>query len=277
MITKDLKPIPNYIIDKIKKLDIKNRLEGNNGTTYYSYFTKFKGDLTQITVACKTKDKQWFCKQVVVRPLHSDTCYVRDVEYSLYGFTTGWYYQGISKDKKRYDDNKWYDANEKYYNLYAKAVNKSYILNQSKYKYSAIDKYPYLDYIKYLRIYEQYPQVEYLVKLGLSQFATSKTIINKLGKDKTFKKWIISNKEILQNNYGNYGYFSARIILNAYKNNNSLIKEQYLDRRIKELNEEYTYQYSLYQIISKDEIRDFIDYLDKNNIDFHTYWDYISA
>ena len=42
MITKDLKPIPNYIVNKIRKLDDENRLLGNNGTTYYSYFTKFK-------------------------------------------------------------------------------------------------------------------------------------------------------------------------------------------------------------------------------------------
>ena len=42
MITKDLKPIPKYIVEKIKKLDSKNRLQGHNGTTYYSYFLLFK-------------------------------------------------------------------------------------------------------------------------------------------------------------------------------------------------------------------------------------------
>ena len=188
MITKDLKPIPNYIVDKIRKLDNENRLLGNNNTTYYSYITKFKGDLTQVVVACKTKDKQWLCKQIVVRSVHSDICYVRDIEYSLFGYTTGWYYQGITNNKRRYDDKQWYDAQDKYYNVYSPIINKRYILKQSQYKYSAVDKYPYLDIIKYLRIYEQYPQAEYLMKIGLSYYATSKMILKKIAKDKKFRK-----------------------------------------------------------------------------------------
>ena len=277
MITKDLKPIPNYIVDKIRKLDIENRLLGNNNTTYYSYMTKFKGDLTQVVVACKTKDKQWLCKQIVVRSVHSDICYVRDIEYSLFGYTTGWYYQGITNNKRRYDDKQWYDAQDKYYNVYSPIINKRYILKQPQYKYSAVDKYPYLDIIKYLRIYEQYPQAEYLLKMDLPQFATNKTILKQISKDRNFRKWIIKNKEVLQNKYGNYPFFTARVILNAYKKNIPLCKEQYLDRRIRELNEDYTFKYRLQEIINNNEIITLIDYLDQNQIDLNTYWDYISA
>lgn len=277
MITKDLKPIPNYIVNKIRKLDDENRLLGNNGTTYYSYFTKFKGDLTQITVACKTKDKQWFCKQVVVRPLHSEVCYVKDIEYSLFGYTTGWYNQAIGCYNPRTTDTRWCDAPTKYYNLYVKIINKSYIQKQSKYKYSAINQYPYLDLFKYLRIYEEYPQTEYLVKMKLSQFATNKTILKQIGKDKNFRKWIVANKEILQNKYGRYSYISAQDIQYAYKNKISILEAQQINKAIKELNEEYIFKAHLKNIIKRNEVVKFYKYLNKNHTDCNSYWDYLKA
>ena len=277
MIAKDLKPIPKYIIDKIRKIDEPKRLYGHIETTYYSYLTKFKKDLAQVTVACKMKDKQWFCKQVVVRPIHSDVCYVKDIEYSLFGYVTGWYKQGVSHTKARYDDDRWYDAQDKYYNVYSQVVNKSYALKVPKYKYCALNKYPYLDIVKYLRIYEEYPQAEYLVKMDLSQFATNKAILKQIGKDKNFRKWIVKNKKILQNKYGEYGFISSRIMLNAYKQDISILNAQKIDRQIKELNEDYVFRNSLKDIFSKDELVKFINYLKKQEINTSTYWDYVNA
>ena len=277
MITKELKPIPKHIIEKIKKLDSKCRLMGHNGTTYYSYFTKFKGDLTQITVACKTKNKQWLCKQIVVRPLHSKDCYVKDIEYSLFGYSTGWYYRGIGCYNQTTNYDKWCKAETKYYNVVNEVVNKSYILKQSQYKYSAINKYPYWDLIKYLRIYEEYPQAEYLVKMELSHFATNKSILKIIGKDKKFRKWIMTNKEVLQNKYGNYDYISSSEIIYAYKHNINITESQKRKRIMRELDEDYNFRNHLKDIINKEEIMKFYNYLEKYNIDCSSYWDYINA
>ena len=79
---KDIKPIPNYIIKKIKQLDEKERFYTDTSTRYYSYLTKINKDLAQVIVACKIKDHQWFCKQVVIHAVNSNVCLVRDMEYS---------------------------------------------------------------------------------------------------------------------------------------------------------------------------------------------------
>ena len=149
---KDIKPIPNYIIKKIKQLDEKERFYTDTSTRYYSYLTKINKDLAQVIVACKIKDHQWFCKQVVIHAVNSNVCLVRDIEYSLFGYTVGWYHQGLAYSRKRYDDNKWYEAEDKYYNVICPIINKRYALTFEKYKYSAVDKYKYLDVIKYLRM-----------------------------------------------------------------------------------------------------------------------------
>ncbi|MBP3581612.1 MAG: hypothetical protein J6J33_02550, partial [Clostridia bacterium] len=99
-------------------------------------------------------------------------------------------------------------------------------LTFSEYKYSAIDKYPYRDILKYLRIYKDNPQVEYLVKLGLSHFVTNKTLVKLIGKNKNFRKWIIQNKEVQQNKYGLYGYITTKIVQTAYKEKISILESQ---------------------------------------------------
>ena len=43
---KDIKPIPNYIIKKIKQLDEKERFYTDTSTRYYSYLTKINKDFT---------------------------------------------------------------------------------------------------------------------------------------------------------------------------------------------------------------------------------------
>lgn len=75
-------------------------------------------------------------------------------------------------------------------------MNKKYALTFGKYKYCAIDKYKYLDVIKYLRIYEQYSQAEYLVKLNLSQFATNKAILKEIGKKRILENGLLKTKSI---------------------------------------------------------------------------------
>ena len=274
---KDIKPIPNYIIKKIKQLDEKERFYTDTSTRYYSYLTKINKDLAQVIVACKIKDHQWFCKQVVIHAVNSNVCLVRDIEYSLFGYTVGWYHQGLAYSRKRYDDNKWYEAEDKYYNVICPIINKRYALTFEKYKYSAVDKYKYLDVIKYLRIYEQYPQAEYLIKLNLSQFATNKTILKEVGKDKNFRKWIVKNKAYLQNEYGQNPYVSSRVILNAYKKDLSIENSQKLDMKIKELQNDYNFGRTISKHIPRKEIVKFIEYLEKQETTCSVYADYLDA
>ena len=274
---KDIKPIPKYIIRKIRKLDEENRFVTDTGTRYYSYLTKINKDLARIIVACKVKDHQWFCKQVVVHTMNSDHCLVRDIDYSLFGYIVGWSKQILTYSHRRYDDGKWYKSDDKYYNVLCPIINKNYALKIDKYKYSAIDKYKYLDIIKYLKIYEKYPQAEYLVKLNLSQFATNKSILKQVGKDKNFRKWLIKSRDYLRNEYGQYPYISSKVMLYAYKNNISIALSQKLDMKTKELQEDYNFRNKISKIITKDEVITFINYLEKQETDCSSYADYLKA
>lgn len=268
---KDIKPIPNYIAKKIKQMSMKGF------SNFYSYLTKIKGELVRITVACKEYDKQWICKQVAVHGVHSKKCLVKDIEYSLIGYSTGWYSEGISKSRKNYEDNKWYEAEDKYYNPFAPIVNKKYALKFDEFKYSVADKYKYDDFFKYLRIYEKYPQAEYLMKMGLQHLATKKILLRKIGKDKEFRKWLIRNTKILKNEYGKYPYFSAQTILSAYKMKLSILEAQKFEITKKELLKDYNYTNHIVNIVPKNEIYEFVTYLNKQNTNASSYNDYLTA
>lgn len=51
MNVKYLRPIPNYIAKKIRKIDEQTFQDGNS--RFYAYFAKMKDELVKITVACK--------------------------------------------------------------------------------------------------------------------------------------------------------------------------------------------------------------------------------
>lgn len=273
MDAKYIRPIPNYIAKIIKKKDACD----NGRVNFYAYFSKMKGELVKITVACKHYKKQWFCKQVAVHGVHSDECLVRDMEYSMLGYTVGWYDMALSDRRKNYEDGKWYKADDKYYNPVAGIVNKKYALKFDEYKYSAIDKYPYCDVLKYLRTYEQYPQAEYFVKIGLQHLATNKTLLKKAGKDKVFRKWLIRNMRYLRNEYGTYPYFSAQAILLAYKQNQPILESMQTYTACRELLNNYAYKNTISRVIPKSEALALLHYIEKQNTNLSTYADYIRA
>ena len=273
---KFIRPIPNYIAKQIRNRDERSGYNGGN-IRFYAYFAKIKGELVKITVACKNYENQWFCKQVAVHGVHSDICFVRDMEYSIMGFVVGWYEQGLSNIPKQYEDGKWYSSRDKFYNPFAKVINKKYALRFDAYKYSAIDKYPYADELKYLRIYEQYPQAEYFVKLGLQHLATNKTLLKKAAKDKNFRKWLIRYAKQLRNEYGTYPYFSAKIILSSYKANISVIEGAYAEKERKELLKNYNYSNTISKIIPHNEIDIFLKYIKKQDTNIASYADYVKA
>ena len=271
---KYIKPIPNYIAKMIRNKD-KYSYEGQ--IAFYAYLTKMKGELVKITVACKHYKKQWFCKQVAVHGVYSDKCLVRDMECFMMGYAVGWYDLALSNSRKRYEDGKWYQANDKYYDPAAEVVNRRYALKFKEFRYSALDKYNYPDVLKYLRIYLQYPQAEYFIKMGLQHLAVNIMLLRKAGKDKPFRKWLIQNLKLLRNEYGKHPYFSAQSIMFAYKQNLPLLEGQAVNRACKETVNDYAYKNTINKIIPKSEVVELVKYIEKQKANLSSYADYVKA
>ena len=276
MIDKDkIRPIPQSIAKKIRKLD-----EGNGDDGYvrcYAYLARMGKELVKITVACKSYKKQWFCKQVAVHGVHSDECLVRDMEYCFMGYSFGWYLEGISQYHKDFEDGKWHRADDKFYDPKVPVVNKGYALTFNEYKYSVLNRYPYNDVIKYLRVYEQFPQAEYFIKLGLQHLATNKTLLKKAASDKSFRKWLIRNAKLLRNEYGNFPYFPSKVIQSAYKRNMTLLEMQRLEREGAEALRDYSYKNTISRVIPEKEILSLLDYIKAQHTSLDSYADYIRA
>lgn len=208
-----IKPIPKYIQKKIKLYDNALKPEHLGRTRFYAYFTKNDGELVKVTVAVKEYKKQWYCKPVVVHGIHSDRCFGKDIKFTyIGGYSVGWHEQGLSKCSDWYESKEWGWASDDLFDPYALIVNRDYILQHfPEYKYSAVDMYTGIEVFKYLRLYEKFPQIEYLTKLGLHNIAMSTQILRLCGKDKKFRKWLAANRlEIRHSSY----YVSS--IITAY-------------------------------------------------------------
>ena len=265
-----IKPIPKYIQKRIYQQDKLNCPEQKGYTRFYAYFTKNDGELVKITVAVKTRYKQWYCKQVAVHGVHSAVCFVKDMEYArLAGYMVGWHDVCPAARQPWYEDGNWYEAEDKLYDPFALPINLDYILRQKEYKYSAVDKLKTTDILKYLRLYEQYPEGEYLLKLGLAQYATSKTILRRLHCDIKFRKWLIQHKTELINKE-----YYAITLLHAYSHNKTCTQVQQeaknkmalRDNCYKDIRELFAGHYER-----------FFSYLAKQQINLVTYKDYFNA
>ena len=266
-----IKPIPKYILNLIKKADKQDRLNQNSQKRFYAYLTTNDKELVKVTVAVKNKGKNWYCKQVTIHGVNSKDCFIKDIEYTwIAGYSVGWYEQGLQKQPKYYESEKWYCADDKYFDPFAPIVNREYALKFEKYKYSLANEYTYQDYIKYLRIYEQCPQAEYLMKLNLKYYATSKTILKLIEKDKQFRKWLIKNSfEIHLKSY----YVST--IITAYKQNKDLDKTQQLELFIKSFSK--TEHYREIKELFNGNIEQFFNYITSQQIGASLYIDYLNA
>ena len=164
-----IKPIPKYIVKLIKKRDLKRYPKPKEITRFYSYLTKNDGELVKVTVAVKNRYKNWQYKQVAVHGIHSDICFVKDMAfYYIAGYTVGWHDEGLTKNVKWYEDPDWGWHYDDKFDPFAPVVNPEYALKIPAYKYSACDIYDGDNIIKYLRMYEKHPQLEYVTKMGLS-------------------------------------------------------------------------------------------------------------
>lgn len=218
---KDIKPIPKNIEKRIRELD-KTRCPEQKGLRFYAYLTTINKELVKITVAMRNKNKkEQLIKQVAVHGIYSDKCLVRDLEYcylGIYAYRVGWYDEGIKYRyglRPSYNDGKWYSVDFKYYNPYAEVVNINFALKY--FPYSAVDILNPVCAITYLRKYIKYPQAEYLIKAGLGKFVKSKMILELIGKDKKFCKWLITNRQALSENP-----YYIDVVIRSYKTGKSL-------------------------------------------------------
>ena len=268
-----IKPIPKYILKLIVQEEKKHK-EFIPNKRFYAYLSQNDGELVKIIVVCKNDidSPRWRCKQVVIHGIHSDVCFLKDI-YQNYmrHYCVGWYEQGLQKHPKWYEDKDWDWSYDKYFNIQCPILNPKFALKFSAYKYSAIDKYPYCDTLHYLRIYEQYPQAEMLVKFGLSSYATSKQILRLISTDKSFRKWIIRNKdEILKNKY------YVQTIIKAYKSKKPLVQTQYEEKMKKKISNDYNYK-NFKGIFKGNELFKLATYLKDNDIYLSSYIDYYNA
>lgn len=266
-----IKPIPKHILNKIKKLDKKAYPNPDGHTRFYSYLTKYNNELAKVTVAVKNRYKQWLCKQVVVHGVHTDKCYLKDIIfYHISGYIVGWFAEGLTKEPKWYESNEWGYNEDKYFRIHCPIINKEYALTFPQYKYSAIDYYPYSDIIKYLRLYEKYPEMEMLVKFGLYNIATSISILKLVRKDKQFRKWLIDNALKV---YHSCYYVST--IINAYKKKQDIEKTQQFEIFAKSFAKSGNYQ--RIKRLFNGNIEQFFNYLQKQNAYSDYYIDYLNA
>ena len=277
MTAKDIRPIPNYIMKEIYKRDMKIEPWQTSIVRFYAYLTVWKKELVKVTVAVSTiQNKHWVCKQVAVHGIHSPECYVRDMEYNYfcYGFRVGWYAEELQSQPKRFEDGKWYPAGANYYDPYAPLINRGVVGKFPEYKYSAYQLYNGRDIINYLRLYEQYPQTEYLLKLGLGAYAENRSLLKKIAKDKTFRKWFAQHKKELALPYGNA--YNTTTILQAYKTGLPLKDVSHFLFRKKQF-ERKSGTAPIRELFHGWELKKYFDYIEKQNISDALYLDYLNA
>ncbi len=266
-----IRPIPEYILKLIKKEDLKSHPEQDGHVRFYSYYSTVRKQLVLITVAVKNRYKKWYCKQVVVHSVHGQYCMIKDICFNyIGGYSVGWHDCGFTNYRKWYESGNWDYQYDKYFNIRCPVINKTFPLKFEKYRYSAVDKYPHYTVLKYLKLYEQYPQAEMLIKFGLPQYATSVMILRKIGKDKAFRKWLIKHREELT--YGCY----VSSIYKAYKTGNPVKEIQRYERESKSFRSSSEYE-PLREFFKGESINKFIDYITKQLINFSSYLDYFKA
>ena len=133
-----IKPVPKYIVEKIRRLDNQQVKKPTKYVRFYSYLTKNDGELVKVTVAVRNNRNDWHYKQVAVHGIDSDICFVKDLCRHFMGtLSVGWYEEGLSKSPKWYEDPEWGWHYDKSFDPYALCVNKEYVKKLPEFKYSA--------------------------------------------------------------------------------------------------------------------------------------------
>ena len=263
-----IKPIPKYIEKLIYKIDKQRYPQPSGHTRFYAYFTKNDGELVKVTVAVKHRYKKWYCKQVAVHGIHSPICFAKDIAfYYIAGYVVDWFELTPTGIDERFVNTTWAAVEDKYFDPFAVPVNIDYVLKQTEFKYSAVNKIHSERILQYLRLYEEYPHAEYIIKLGLRHLAMSKQILRKAKKDKRFRKWLGQQRNKINMNH----YVSS--VLTAYATGKDIDAAQEFEESKKSLIKNHK---NLYQLF-KSNLEQFFNYLRKQNTSASSYEDYLIA
>jgi hypothetical protein len=267
-----LKPIPKYILDKIRKTD-KAACPAQSGLRFYSYLTKMRRELVKVTVAVRNRYKNWHYKQVAAHGVKSDECWVKDMEYVYFGmgYRVGWHAEGLARYAQWYEDGEWHSAGCKYYNPYSTLVNLDCVGRFPEYRYSAYQCFQGKCIIEYLKLYGQYPQAEYLLKLGLSKVHGSVTVLKRIAKDKAFCKWLIANRDEIALNH-----YYVGTVMKAYKTGKPFKDIQRFEEQKKRFDLDPDYR-PIKDLFKGRDLERFFSYLEKQNAKPRSYLDYLRA
>ena len=275
MTEKDIRPIPRYLLRKIGREDKKQFPAPDNQLRFYAYLTIWHKELVKVTVAVRHYRRKRYCKAVAWHGVHSGKCLVKDLEYNYYGgmgFRVGWYEEGIQKEPR------WYErgvgcAESRYYDPWAPIVNPEVVGKLPEYKYSAYSLYHGPHLLKYLQLYERYPQLEMLMKAGLGLYYDRIAILKKIGADKAFRKWLLRRREELS---ASPSGFYVQTILKAYQTNRPLQEIQNFLTRKKSFDRDPDYK-PVKKLFRGQQLQEFFRYLDKQKISPRLYLDYLRA
>ncbi len=266
-----IKPIPKYILARIKKADTENNETKPSHVRFYSYLTKNDGELVKVTVAVKMRYKQWLYKQVAVHGLNSDICYVKDMAlHYIAGYSVGWFEQGAQTAPRWYESTEWNHSDDKYFDPFAPIVNREYLDKFPEYKYSAVNLYMGVDVLKYLRFYEKYPQIEYLMKAGLNDYIFSTQILQKIAKNKRFAKWLMKNREEIKQSH-----CYVDVVLRSFRTGKPLAELQNIRNNQQALKK--AVGISELQTFFKNDLEKFVAYLATQKTSVYSYNDYFRA
>ena len=267
----NIRPIPKAMLRKIERRDKKDHPAQDGRVRWYSYLARYGKELVKVTVAVKNHKKEWFCKQAAVHGLDSERCYVKDMKYSyLGGYTVGWYAEGIQKTERWYEGG-WGVSEDKYFDPWAPVINPEYLKEIPEFRYCAYDLYGYSDVLPYLRLYRKHPQIELMVKAGLKHYIDKKMILQKLEKDKAFRKWLYRHAEELKKSF-----FYVTAVLQAYKKKRPLEEMQAL-MTAKQAFLHKTQEYRKLKETFKGETDRFLTYLAAQKTSPASYNDYLTA
>ena len=265
-----IKPIPKYILARIKKRDEEAKIDPKGKLRFYSYLTTNDKELVKVTVAVKVVKGKWYCKQCAVHGIHSEICFLKDMVLHYHcGYQVGWYAEGLTKRPEWYEDGEWGEQEDKLFDPFALVVNKEFVAKIPEYKYCALEVYNGVDVLQYLRIYEKYPQAEYLVKLGLGEYAKNEQLLKMAGEDKKFQKWLSANRcELRMRRY----YITS--ILQAYEKNKPMKEIQAYEEAKMSLRER---DYKPIKEMLNGDYKRYFKYISNQNITHRLYLDYLKA
>lgn len=202
--------IPKRVRAEIEDKYRKKYSDSINCTKYFAYLGS--EPLSRTTIAVKRASKNPKARLQMKKVAYTDVTgasIARDMDFT---YLAG--YQACFEDA----ESVWCAVPNGMFMPTADYVALDKITSTAKYKYSAIDKVvdDGIDAYSYLKMYEEFPEIEFLVKNGLSHYSLNRTFVKKCINDACFVVWLKHKKEFIP-----FGALAMDII-EAYRTGKSI-------------------------------------------------------